>query len=441
MKKYEIKLTPRSEREAIIQKRVETATETSTLWDFRGEKTALKVVSLPVDLPVYRMDNCRTYSDQQDAIAKGNLDKSYFAKGQELSSVQAIQHTILARLARREATSVAAILNVLETEGQRDPILVTSTGVVVNGNRRLSAMRELYVAEESINSTYAYVKCMILPPDTSPDEVDDIEANEQARPQTKLEYDWIGDAQLVRRQVNKGRTAKVVAEQLRRNESDVKNLLQSIDEADLYLNEWANKPGQYSLVSGEGEQIFGDLPKKLLGKSVSLQNASRAIAWSLFENRDRVPGRVYSYNAAFGKLAPVVLANVAEQLDIQTSSADQSEDEEDFLVDIAGSNVADDYTDIIATLKAEDTRDDAVEVLIDACMSAIEMDRGQRSKSAALKTLAQVHAKLAGIDLQAAGAGTYTAIGKQLDSIRDLVAKLDAKLAALKKSPIVDNDE
>lgn len=442
MAKYEIKLTPRSEREAVIQKRLESATETQTLWDFRGEKTTLKVISLPVDLPVYRMANCRTYSDQQDAIAKGNLDISYFAKGQESSSVQAAQHAILVRLARKEATSVSSIVGVLESEGQRDPILITSTGVVVNGNRRLSAMRELYAEDETVNSGYAYVKCMVLPADTTPDEIDDIEANEQARPQTKLEYDWIGDAQLVRRQVSKGRSPKMVATQLRRSEADVRNLLQSIDEADLYLSEWAKKPGQYSIVSGDGEQIFGDLPKRLSGQSVPLQAASRAIAWSLFDNRDKIPGRIYSYNAAFGKLAPVVLANMAEQLDLSfTYQPEDGDDDGSFAVDIKDSSDGEDYSGIIAALKDEESREEAVDALIDASISALERERGQRSERAALKALAQVHAKLAGLDLSTAGIDTYAAVGKQLESIRELIVKLEVKLAALKESPHPTSEE
>lgn len=442
MTKYEIKLTPRSEREAIIQKRLESATDTTTLWDFRGDKATLRVVSLPVDLPVYRMGNCRTYSEQQDAIAKGNLDLNYFAKGQELTTVQTVQHAILARLARKEATSVSPILGVLEAEGQRDPILITSTAVVVNGNRRLSAMRELYAADESTNSEYAYVKCMVLPADTTPDEIDDIEANEQARPQTKLEYDWIGDAQLVRRQVSKGRSPKMVAAQLRRSEADVRNLLQSIDEADLYLNEWAKKPGQYSIVSGEGEQIFGDLPKRLAGQSIALQSASRAIAWSLFDNRDKVPGRLYAYNAAFGKLAPVVLANVAEQMNLSvTEQSDVEDDDRTFSVDIEGGVGPEDYSSIIVALKNDETREEAVDALIEASISALEHDRGQRSKGAALKALVQVHAKLAGLELSMAGISTYTAIGKQLESIRELIGKLEDKLTTLQNSPPAETEE
>jgi hypothetical protein len=439
--KYEIKLTPRSEREAVIQKRVEASTETDVLYDFRGDKATLKVISLPVDVPVYRMDNCRTYSEQQDAIAKESLDKSYFTKGQELSSVQAVQHTILAKLAKRESTSVSSILEVLKKEGQRGPILITSTGVVVNGNRRLSAIRELYAADESVNSKWGHVRCLVLPADTSPDEVDDIEANEQARPQTKLEYDWIGDAQLVRRQVNKGRTTKQVADQLRRSDPDIKNLLQSIDEADLYLNEWANKPGQYSIVSGDAEQIFGDLPKRLTGKTVPLQNASRAIAWSLFENRDKVPGRIYAFNAAFGKLAEAVLSNVAEQLDLPTTQNADDDDDDDFSIDIEGAPANDDYSAIIAALKNEETKEEAVEVLIDACQSAIEMEHGQKSKGAALKALAQVHAKLAGIDVSTAGVNTYAALGKQIGSIRDLLTKIETKLTALQNSSASGTDD
>jgi hypothetical protein len=435
MKKYEIKLTSRSERQAVIQNRVVSTTEPpGTLWDFRGAKAALPIVILPIDLPLYRVDNCRTYSEQQDAIAKGNLDKTYFAKGQELSTVQAAQHVILARLAKRDSTSVSAIQDVLEKEGQRDPLLITTTGVVVNGNRRLSAMRELFVQDQSPNSRWAYVKCMVLPADTSPEEVEDIEANEQARPQTKLDYDWIGDAQLVRRQVNRKGDTELVANQLRRSKGDVENLLQAIEEADLYLNEWAKKPGQYSLVSGDAEQIFGDLPKRLSGKTVPLQNASRAIAWSLFENRDKLPGRVYAFNAAFGKLAAVVLTNVIEQLSLPQGPAADDEDNEDFSVDIESDGI-EDYSAVITALKSEETKEDAIEALIEAAQSAIETDRGQRSQGAALKALAQVHAKLAGLDLTTAGVGTYTAIGKQLDSIRELVGKLDTKLSALKKSP------
>ena len=441
MKKYEIKITPRSEREVMIRNRTDSSSDTDTLWDFRGDKATLKVVRLPINVPVYRVDNCRTYSEQQDIIAKNGFDETYFTKGQELSTVQTSQHEILLRITKSGPSSVSSILDVLHIGGQRDPILITSTGVVVNGNRRLSAIRELCAADSSVNSKWAFVKCLVLPPDTSPEEVDDIEANEQARPQTKLDYDWIGDAQLVRRQVSRKGDTRLVAQQLRRSDSDVKNLLQAIGEADLYLNEWACKPSQYSLVSGDAEQIFGDLPKRLSGKTVPMQNASRAIAWSLFENRDKLPGRVYAFNAAFGKLASVVLANIAEQLDLPMCEVVEDGDDDGFSIDIDGGGTVEDYSAVIVALKDPATKADAIEALIEASQSAIETDAGRRSKGAALKALAQVHAKLAGIDFTTAGVGTYGGLGKQLESIRELVTKLQAKLKTLQKLPPGRNDD
>ena len=244
---YEIKIVPLSQRQTLIQQRLENPIgDGETIYDFRGGTITPKVISLEIDVPVYRMANLRTFTEQQSEIAIKGLEKSYFAKGQELSTIQADQHRILLNLARRGSSSVTPIIDVLRQEGQRKPILITSTGTVVNGNRRMSAMRELYRATDgSVDNRFSHVQCAVLPSDTTPDEIDDIEADLQARLQTKLDYDWIGDAELLRRQVNKGRTTKEVADRLRRSRPELENALQAIDEADLYLTEWAEKPRQY----------------------------------------------------------------------------------------------------------------------------------------------------------------------------------------------------
>ena len=125
-----------------------------------------------------------------------------------------------------------------------------------------------------------------------------------------------------------------------------------------------------------------------------------------------------------------------------TAAAGADDDKEGFSVDIAGGAAGgEDYSSIIAALKSDETKEDAVEALIEACISTLERDRGQRSKGAALKAVVQVHAKLAGIDLSTAGASTYPGISKQLESIRELLGKLDTKLALLKKSPTPDTED
>ncbi len=430
---YKVEIVPRSEREVLIAKRLESSTEKGEpIYDFRGEVYTPSVISIPIDVPIYRLENCRTFSAQQSEIATHGHPADHFSKGQEKSSVQAEQHEILKVLAKRGTGSVTPIIDVLRKDGQRETILISSTGVVVNGNRRLCAMRELYRGSDgSVDERFSHVKCSVLPPDTSADEIDDIEADLQARPQTKLDYDWIGDAQLIRRQVNKGRTSKQVADRLRRSKNEIENVLQALDEADLYLSEWAGKPGQYELVSADGEQIFADIPKQIARKSPTLQNASRAIAWSLFDNRESIEGRVYRLNAAFGKLAPQVLETMAEELDLSTDNSVSDEDtDDDFALEIDSDESNVDYQPIIDALKNEETKDDAVQVLIDASESAIERDKGLKSEKAALKALSQANAKILGIDVNMAGKDTLPAMKKQAESIRNALKKIEDKIEA-----------
>ena len=423
---YKIDLKPRTERAAMIAKRVEASDEFGEkIYDFRSNSFTPKVISLPIDAPVYRMENCRTYSAQQTEIAREGRAKDFFEKGQELTTAQQAQHALLAKLAKQGTESVTPIISVLAKDGQRETILITNTGVVVNGNRRLAAMRELKTHKDgSVDERFTNIKCAVLPSDVTRDEIDDIEADLQARPQTKLDYDWIGDAQLIRRQVGKGRSAKEVADRLRRSKPDIENALQALDEADLYLSEWVKKPGEYDLLQ-DGQQIFGDLPKAIAKKDVKLQNASRAIAWSIYKNRDNISGRVYRLNPAFGKLAPEVLEILEEQLELPVNDDDDAIDDDDFAIDINDDDGSKDYTPIVEALRCEDDDDGRITILIDACETAIELDKGQKKEEVALKVLVQINSKITGIDIGVAGTSTLTTILKQVGSIRKKLDKIE----------------
>ena len=424
--KYSISITPRSQREAIIVKRLSESDEFGPkIFDFRGGTFTPKTVQLPIDLPVYRMGNCRTFSAQQTSIARERLSSEFFLKGQENNSAQQTQHDILFKLAKQGSESVTAITTVLQDEGQREPLLITNTGIVVNGNRRLAAMRELLTGKDgSVDERFSYVQCAVLPSDVSKDEVDDIEADLQARRETKLDYDWIGDAQLIRRQVGKNRTPKQVADRLRRSKNDVENVLQALDEADLYLSEWLEAPGEYERVQ-PGQQIFGDLPRAIKGKDPNLQNASRAIAWSLFESREKIGGRVYRLNPAFGKLAAKVLDILNDRLDLSENDNGEIVTDDDFIIDIEPDRTTSDHTAIIRALRDNKGQDETVSALVDACESAIELDKGLRNDQAPLRALAQVHSKLAGIDEQGAGKKTLPAMLKQIEAIRKRLGEIE----------------
>lgn len=422
---YVVKLTAPAERETIVEKACKTPIRSEAFYDFRSTKYDLPVIRVGIDLPVYRMENFRTYTDQHEYIAKEKKPANFFSAGQEIESVQQVQHELLVRLAKKGvADSVVPVIDVLEKEGQRESILITASGVVVNGNRRLAAMRELGMD---------YLDVMVLPTDASANEIVDIEASLQGRPETKLDYDWIGDGELINCLVSMGRTTKQVADQLHRSEKDIKNALQALTEVDLYLKEWALAEGEYSRVREDAEQLFKDMPKRLEGKDANLAQASRVIAWTLFDNREKLPGRIYDFNPAFGKLASDVLDRVASDLGLSTSDDVDTDDarSDDFSIDFDDEDEAISYDAIIDALKDEGTRDEAIEALIEAAQSAIEMEKGQKSGEAALKALSQANGKIASVDLSRATRDTYPKIKKQLDAIEGLCKVLRTKLTEL----------
>jgi hypothetical protein len=426
---YKVQITAPVSRTATIASKVVATKDKRDFFEFRNRKSELSLIQVPIDLLVYRMENFRTFTDQRDYIAAERKVVDYFAKGQESEEVQQAQHQLLYRLALKgKADSVVPVSDVLENEGQRQPLLITADGVVVNGNRRLAALRELY-AQGSKFSHFSHIDVLVLPPDATPEEIVDIEANLQAVPETKLDYDWIGEAQLISRLVSLGRSHKQVAEQLRRKEKDIKYAIQTLAEADLYLKEAPSTTGSYSEIREDAEQLFSDLPRLLEGKSEQMKEASRVLAWTLYQNKGRLEGRLYDYNAAIGNLADAVLDRVANDLGIQTETNGSSDDgDSEFDIDLGTENQVTSFSGVIEALKAPEN-EVAIEALIEAIQTEIQIDRGQKSGKAALKSVQQAHSKLASVDLSKAEKSSIPKIKKQLEAIRSLVDALEKKIA------------
>jgi hypothetical protein len=427
---YKVSLAPPVDREARIAAAIAASTKTEEFYDFRGTKVSLPVVRLPVGVPVYRMENFRTFSEQAEYCAREAKSRDFFLSGQENESAQQVQHDILVQLAKKGNKSVVPVIEVLEREGQRESLLVTHRGMLVNGNRRLAAMRELYARDPGTFASFGHVDCKVLPADTTPADILQIEAVLQAKPETRLDYDWIGDAQLLSALMKLLGSTEAVAQRLGRKKGEVQNTLQALAEADLYLKDWAGTPGQYKVVADEGEQLFADLPTQISGKSAALAEASRVIAWSLFDNRTRIEGRLYGYNVAFGKRAEDVLERLAEELDVSSvPEVDAGGSELEFEIDAEPSSA--NYRPLIEQLKNAATRDRAVDALIEVCTSVVESEKDKKSGNAALKAVTAAHARLAEVDLSRASPDTFDSIVRQLESVSARTAALQQKMTTM----------
>lgn len=434
---YKIQITAPVTREATIKAKVDSATEKREFFGFRNRRSELPLIQVPLNLPVYRMENFRTFTDQKDYVSENEKNADFFSSGQESEAVQQAQHQLLHRLALKgKSDSVVPVIDVLKEDGQREPLLITSNGVVVNGNRRLAAFRELYDENGVKYSAFSHIDVLVLPPDATADEIVDIEANLQAMPETKLDYDWIGEAQLIKRLVSLGRTHSQVADQLHRNPKDIQYAIQTLAEADLYLKEAKGTTGSYSEIREDAEQLFGDLPKLIENKSESMKEASRIVAWTLFQNKDRLPGRLYDFNPAIGKLTDDILDRVSTELGLgteQEAEAGETSSDDLFAVALDDDTNEPNYLSVINALKSDDN-EEAIETLIEAAQTAIELEKGKRSGNAALKSVTQAHSKLASVDISKADPKTLPGIAKQLAAIKALVVEMEATVAKAIKS-------
>jgi hypothetical protein len=430
---YQVRLRSLAERQAGIRSAVQASNQTRDFYDFRSQKTQLPFVRLPEDMLVYRMENFRTYTSQREYLAREKKSAAFFLSGQETESIQQLQHDFLAKLARKGVSdSVVPVIQVLSTDKQREPLLVTSAGVVVNGNRRLAAMRELFKENSQVNSAFSHVDCLVLPSDATASEIVDIEAALQAKPETRLDYDWIGDCQLIQKLLETHGSIDQVATRLNRKEAEIRNSIAALKEAELYLRDWVKAEAEFSRLE-EAEQLFNDLSKSLPGKSPELADGSRLIAWTLFDNKSKINERLYNFNPAFGKRAEDVLNRVAADLDVTLKPPRSESDGAGFDIDLGEGEPTASYKPLIEAFKDPRRKEETFEALIDVCRNVVETEKGIKGGNAALKIVAGINARLKDIDIGASDPATHKEIDRHLREIVNRINGLQSILSRLRE--------
>lgn len=399
---------------------------------FQNRVQPLPVVRLPIGLPIYRMANYRTRAEQLTYIREKNKPHDFFENGQENQSVQQVQHDILFSFAQKGVGGkIVPIADILQESPQHEPILITADGVVVNGNRRLSAMREIY---NSGKEEFSHIDCMVLPEYATRDEIREIEVRLQMTPQTLLPYDWICEGIAINELIQMGMTKEKVAELLRKRPVDLENHILALQHAELYLADRLGKPGDYAEVLDK-EQMFSDMAKGLKTKEGDDLESSRQIAFILTENSRNLGRRAYDYKGTFGPDSREVVEKLACRLDIPLLPAQVELDPElDFDFDFGddGGNEAPlSYSPVIEVLKDKSRSEDLAEVITDI-YDEMRNERDDRAAGQhALRKIQEANARLMEVDLTRADRSTLEAIGQQLETINRRVNELKTQLSRM----------
>lgn len=431
---YEIDVRPQIERIDLIQNRKENTTRELTFHEYQNTRYELPIVRLPISLPIYRMANYRTKTRQQSYIKQNGKPIDFFKIGQENIEAQQAQHDILVQLAKKGIEgSITPIIEVLEQDVQKDPLLLTYDGVVVNGNRRLAAMRYLY--SEKNKNDFEYIECAILPKDATEDEIRDVEVRLQMQPHTELPYEWIVEAIAARELMEIKGSDKEVADLMRVRPIDIKDKVFSLELVDDYLTRWLKEPESYDLVEDK-EQWFSELAKRIRKNQPEEKQLAQTVAYILTEKSSLLPGRLYDYRNAIGKFLSDIAKKLAEKkgIDLEVTYADS-----DSLFGGEDTEPIFSYAPLVDTIeKVHETggeNEDSLlieikEIFEESKEKADDKTKGEHAKN---KVVA-ANTALQAVDLSEANPQTYMAIKSQLETIEQLVTNLKTDLAELMKN-------
>lgn len=426
---YTVKVSPAHVREQQIAQLVKDSDRKEAFHAYQNREIELPVIWVSNELPIYRMANFRTRIAQQSYIRRENVSPNFFRKGQENEAAQQQQHIALVKFAQQgRAGSVTPIIDVLETEGQHDAILITSAGVVVNGNRRLAGMRHLFASDAKFKN-FSHVKCLVMPLGVTESDIVDTEIRLQMKQRTELEYEWINECLAIKEMRDNGKSIPDLMALMNKKKKEVEEAIDALVEADLYLTDWLRQPGNYEAIE-DAEQLFYDIGSSVGAKSGIAQELARRIAWTLVDRRKKLKRRVYDFNPMFGKKADEVAAKLAEKQGVEVDASDNDQsDADDIELDLGGSDSSS-LKPLIAIFDDPVKREQIGSDLVGICEDIIETEKGEKDGLATLNTVQRANALLSGIDITKALPESLPAIGKQLSAIQVTVTRLQSVIAA-----------
>lgn len=239
------------------------------------------IVALEDDLLLYRVDNGRLAAAIAEALTGAETIERLRARESEPATQRLLHHLLLEK-ARDPRGPIFAELD--RRACQTEPLLVTASGIVVNGNRRLAAMRDLRARDPQRFVSFSRPLVAVLPEDVDAVELEFAEASLQMAPETKLSYGWIERRLKLRRQRDElGLPREWIREAYRLEE--VETIDRQIGELALAENYLAGFSGARYGAIEDAEALFVGLAGQLERLPSALVPIWRAAGFAMIEAR------------------------------------------------------------------------------------------------------------------------------------------------------------
>lgn len=239
-------------RTAFLRERVEAAEAARTRSTFdvpiRQRQESLVKIDVPIEFPLYNIRSGRTHRAQSHWIEQHGQSHDFFVDPED-EEVQRVQHELLLALINDRG-----LAEDLQRRDQLNPIVLTYDGVIVDGNRRVAALRDGGEVENAV--------AVVLPSDATVSEVFETELELQMARETRADYNWVDQALHIRYGVRElSEQVSSVAVRMNVPQDEVQAILAHLLLVDQYL-EWLGTPEAYHRVPDETEQSFIELAQR-----------------------------------------------------------------------------------------------------------------------------------------------------------------------------------
>jgi len=334
--------------------------------DFQGTIQAFDVFWVDIGLPCYRLSNGRTRSAQKETIVEKKLKDDFFSADPDSDPALREQEAIL-----RKKIGDTILLKILKEKKQNEPLILDNDGYIVNGNRRICAMRWLIEQDETKYAHFKNVQVIFLSPCADRD-IKELEGKLQVAPDSKEEYSWVDKALLYRelREQTPSWTDDQIADLYEEKKKDIQDLLAMLDEAEQYM-ESRNRKGYYSQILKKesafrqlqrAKRKLADEPKKQLMTCISY----------LMLDDQNIQRRLYESIPDAHKYLDVIADRIQNEFKKDISALKVEKDN----LGILGEEVQNPYAGVIEILKVP-SNNEAINVIKDTLeeMSTNEKER------------------------------------------------------------------
>jgi len=155
--------------------------------EFQGKTQFLPILSVPFGMPKYRIANRRLRAAQVDYQIKNKLPKTLFSeKNEEDNKSQFHQHQLLKEVIGAGDKNLGSFF---KENDQDRPYILTKSGIIINGNRRTCALRELVCSNPKKYNNKKMIDVVVLPACTDND-IDELEYKLQFTTDIHQNYEW-----------------------------------------------------------------------------------------------------------------------------------------------------------------------------------------------------------------------------------------------------------